>query len=293
MINMYPEYDPYFIMSGCCKERREIFDRLWAQFKPYAVSHFLSQIRTQFHQRSWEMYVGSVLLEKKLAIKAQSTGPDFIVNESIYVECVAPTKGNPSNPDSVPEEFIATKPEEVRSSLIPDDQMILRITGAVKDKVAQYGKWKHKQRVDAKKPFVIAINTNDLGHGDNKYNPMVLRALFGLRHPRINLETGEVGFSQRAEITKSNKEAVPVNFFTRKDYSCVSGVIFSHTSVVNHPQDIGADCIFVNNPFADYPADESFVDLFKHWRAYIDNNVDIVLQFPQCGCGDAQGDLVL
>ncbi len=77
----YRKYDPYFIASGCCKERREIFDKLWSNYKSYADSHFLSQIKTNFHQRSWEMYVGNVLLEKGLNIQCVAKNEGSAQNE--------------------------------------------------------------------------------------------------------------------------------------------------------------------------------------------------------------------
>jgi len=41
---------------------------------------------------------------------------------------------------------------------------------------------------------------------------------------------------------------------------------------LNHPKNIGEDCIFVNNPFADNPVKESFVNLFKNWKASKDTD---------------------
>lgn len=157
---LYPQYDSYFIASGCCKERREKFDKLWIKYKPYADRHFLNQIRTNLHQRSWEMYVGNVLLEKGLTIQSQNEGPDFVVGKNAYIECVAPTKGELAKPDSVPEMFVATMPEKIRVQDVPVDKMILRITQAIKDKALdQYKKWKSKKWFNAKIPFIVAINT--------------------------------------------------------------------------------------------------------------------------------------
>lgn len=264
----YPKYDPYFIASGCCKERRYKFDKLWEKYKPYADRHFLDQIRTNFHQRSWEMYIGNVLLEKKLTIQSQNEGPDFVIDNIAYIECVAPTKGDPDKPDSVPEMFVATKPEEIRAQDVPDDKMILRITGSIKGKALdQYEKWKNKMWFDSKMPFVISVNTGDLEHVEDPSMPNVLKALFGFQFPQINIKTGATNFSHRGKVGKSNNEPVPVNYFTNKDFSFVSGVLFSNNSVLNHPENIGEDCFFANNPFANNPVDESFVKLFKNWTA--------------------------
>ena len=65
--NMYPNCDTYFIASGCIKERREKFNNLWNQFKTlldeYKSKLFLSKIKQkgQFHENTWEMYVGCLL----------------------------------------------------------------------------------------------------------------------------------------------------------------------------------------------------------------------------------------
>lgn len=270
---MYPKYDSYFIASGCCKERREKFDKLWMKYKPYADRHFLNQIRTNFHQRSWEMYVGNVLLKNKLTIQSQNEGPDFVISEVAYVECVAPTKGDPAKPDSVPEMFVATTPEEIRVQDVPVDKMILRITQVIKDKALdQYENWKIKKWFDLKKPFVIAVNTGDLAHVEDPSMPNVLKALFGFQFMQINIKTGATNFSHRDKVDKSNNEPVPVNYFINEDFSFVSGVLFSDKSVLNHPENIGEDCLFVNNPFADNPVDESFVKLFKNWTASKEND---------------------
>lgn len=270
---LYPKYDSYFIASGCCKERREKFDKLWVKYKSYADRHFLNQIRTNFHQRSWEMYVGNVLLKNKLAIQSQNEGPDFVISETAYVECVAPTKGDPAKPDSVPEMFVATTPEEIRDQDVPVDKLILRITAVIKDKaLCQYDNWKNKKWFDSKMPFIIAVNTGDLSHVEDPSMPNVLKALFGFQFMQINIKTGATNFSHRDAVYKSNNESVPVNYFINEDCSFVSGVLFSDKSVLNHPENIGEDCLFVNNPFAKNPIDESFIKLFKNWTASKANN---------------------
>lgn len=265
---IYQKYDPYFIASGCCKKRREKFDKLWAKYQPYADMHFLSQIRINFHQRSWEMYIGNVLLENNFEIQSQNEGPDFIIDKIAYIECVAPTKGDPKKPDSVPEMFIADKPEEIRLQDVPTDEMILRITQVIKDKaLEQYEKWKSKQWFNSKMPFIIAINTGGLDHVEDPDMPNVIKALFGFRFKQINLKSGSVNYSHRDTLEKSSGVSVPVNYFINPNFSFISGVLFSDKTVLNHPDKIGSDCIFVNNPFAENFINESFVKLFRDWKA--------------------------
>jgi len=269
---MYPKYDPYFITSGCFKERKNRFDKLWEKYQPYADSHFLTQLKTNFHQRTWEMYVGNVLLEKKLKIQSQNEGPDFVIDKIAYIECVAPTKGDLTKADSVPEMFVAKTPDETSVQGVPVDKMILRITQAIKEKALdQYENWKSKNWFKAKMPFIIAVNTGDLGYAEDPSMPNVLKALFGFQFMQINIKTGVTNFSHRNSIVKSNNIPVPVNYFISTDFKFVSGVLFSDETILNHPDNIGKDCLFVNNPFADNPVDESFVKFFKNWIATKNN----------------------
>lgn len=269
---LYSKYDPYFIVSGCIKERREKFEKLWKNFKPYANKHFIAQIKTNFHQRSWEMYVGNVLLAKKLSIKSPNEGPDFIVNENTYIECITPTKGDSDKPNSVPEIFLAKTPEEIQLQDLPEDQMILRITQAVKDKALQYEKWKNKNWFQKNASFIIAVNTGDLEHLQVYFGiPLVIKALFGLQFLQIS-QKGDKSFIWRAEIKKDNGVSVPVNYFANEKYKFVSGVLFSDRIVLNHPENIGDDCIFINNPFSECPVNKKFTELFKSWSAKKDNN---------------------
>jgi len=272
---LYPQYDSYFIVSGCCKERREKFDKLWAKYKPYADRHFIQQAKISFHQRSWEMYMANVLLEKGFKISSQDEGPDFIVNDKIYLECIAPTKGDPGKPDSVPPMYVATKSSEIVAQDVPVDKMILRITQSLKDKALdQYEKWKNKQWFDEKKPFIIAINTGELEYPQVYLGiPLVIKALFGLQYLQIS-QNGEQSFSWRNKIDKG--DGVPVTYFADDDFKFVSGVVFSDKTVLNHPEIIGEDCIFINNPHANYPVSEDF-SKFKNWKA-IKNKEDITLQ---------------
>lgn len=271
---MYPNYNSYFVASGCIKKRRRKFEKLWQNFEPYADNNFLIEVKTNFHQKSWEMYLGNVLLEKKLSIRSQNEGPDFIVNNNIYIECTAPTKGDSIKPDSVPDMFVAKTPGEIREHDVPVDQMILRITQAMNDKaLCQYEKWRHKKWFKGDTPFIIAVNTADLQYVDDPNMPNAIKALFGFQFQQINLKSGITSYSHRDKIIKSNNEPVPVNYFINNNFSFVSGVLFSGETVLNHPGKIGDDCIFVNNPFASNPVNALFVQRFKHWNASKAHNV--------------------
>lgn len=150
---LYPYYDPYFIASGVIKERREKFNKLWPKYKPYADSNFINEITTNFHQRTWEMYIGNILLDNNIKIFSEDKGPEFIVKNDkdkdlLYIECVCTTKGDPKSPDSVIDPINSNNSPGALD--VPTDKMILRIRSSIKGKAEQYEKWLNKKTDDYK-----------------------------------------------------------------------------------------------------------------------------------------------
>lgn len=257
------QYDPYYIASGCIEERKEKLDVLWNIFKPYKDSHFLEQYKIQFHKRTWEMYIGCVLLENKFLIKSLDKGPDFIIADKEYIECVACSRGDLDKQDSVPEMFVARSLGEMQVQDVPVEKMILRITSVVKDKHEKYQKW---DNIDKNKPFIVAVNTAELQHPQDYLGiPLIIKALFGLQFLRIS-QSGDESFSWRKNAEKSDS-LIPVDGFTNDLYKGISGIIFSDRNVISHPDKIGEDCIFVNNPFAKNPVDLERFSFLKRWYA--------------------------
>lgn len=155
LIDQNQDHDPYYIASGCIKERRDKFDGLWENFKLLKDNNFLGQykLKGHFHQKTWEMYFGNVLSEYGFSFKCLNDGPDFVVdyansnNQNFYVECVAPTRGEERKRGtlySVPEIQYGFMQD------VPTDKMLMRITGAIVDKTKQYSTWKNKKWFDEK-----------------------------------------------------------------------------------------------------------------------------------------------
>lgn len=264
----FPQYDRYYIASWSIKERNIFFDKLWQKFKPYADSNFKKEIKTNFHQRSWEMYVGNLFLNEGLFIKSNNKGPDFIINNNIYIECIGVTKGDPKKHNSVPEMVFARNLEEICVQDIPIDKMILRITQAIKDKaIDQYERWKNKKWFNENAPFIIAINTWDLGYGQD--HSLALKALFGLGSLQIN-QKGNKNFGWREEIKKWDT-IIPVNYFTNENFNFVSGVLFSTKNILYYEENWD-DCVIINNPYARNPITKNDFLFLDQRQTEIDKN---------------------
>jgi hypothetical protein len=78
------------------------------------------------------------------------------------------------------------------------------------------------------------------------------KALFGIQHPILNLESGHVGLTKRNVIVKSNGTIEDTGLFLKEEYNIISGVIYSNQDILNvneitHPE---KSFVFVENPNA-------------------------------------------
>lgn len=264
-----PDLDGYYIASASMSYRRRIFEKLYAQFEPYADRHFLQEVKKHFHQRTWEMYIACVLLKNNIRISSSDNGPDIKVSigkKVIWIECVACSRG--TGDDAVP-------PLRYDGSLqdLPEKQMLLRMTSSLEDKFKKYREYLEKGIIRKEDVFIIALNRADLDHFDPGI-PFIFKALFGIGYLTIPInplngkKTESSPFwSTRYTVAKQNGKDVSVKFFEAQEHSGISAVIYSKDSVLNHPKEIGSECILVHNPMASNPLHESIFPFFEQYKA--------------------------
>lgn len=270
LFEKYFIYDPYYIVSSGLKERREHIDKIWEIYQPHANNHFLKEykLRDNFHSRTWEMYIGAILIANGIAFNKnpKDDWPDFSIEETLYIECVACRNANSvDKPDYVPLQKYDGKVHDV-----PRDQMLLRIASAFRDKYRLY-KSKH---VESTIPFVIAINSGIFNHAQGTVLPLIYDLLFGIdcfvaKYTRegMTLSNIEVDLKTREKLYKGEtKSPVDVNLFQTKKFSEVSAVIFSSNLIINSPKDMkdwGSDCLIIPNPNAKNPINLDEYNFFK------------------------------
>jgi len=273
IIKIFPEYDSYYIASGCIKDRKKIFDNLWQIFQPLADKHFLSDCKKHFHQRMWEMYLGVALIKNGLDISSSKSGPDFIVNKGreneIFIEATACTRG--ATEDAVPEEYFAETPEEIKVQDVPYDKMLIRITNSLDSKYKKY-----KDHVEReKKSYIVAVNRGALGYMDANI-PLIFKSLFGLGFQSYKVINGKLfnaGWKRKKVLIKESGAEIPISFYEEKEHSIVSAVIYSDISILNPPKVIGSDCILVHNHMAKDPVDQKIFVFFKQYIAKYDKEL--------------------
>lgn len=285
-----PKLDPYYIASSVIEERRSLFNMCYSLFEPYKDSNFLKEIKTNFHQRTWEMYLGYFCLTHNKQLKEIGTAEgnadiEIIAGENpIFIECTAVTHGDPSNADRVPEMHISDINNIVVRD-VPEDKILLRITQSLNEKLKQYNQRLADQRVEPDSPYIVAINTGELGHPE--HIPRILKAVFGIGY--LTLRMRENGnpipnppsfWSRRQIISKTSGVDIEMTFFEKEESKGISAVIYSNDIVLHHLTNPERGLILVHNPLASNPIPlEEFSFLTQH---YVDKKTgDIIKLEPQ------------
>ncbi len=266
LVKKYFEYDRYYIVSGCTIDRRTKFDNLYSKYYPYADTHFLTEVKKKFHQRTWEMYLGCALLDRNIIFSSKNIGPDFLIEDNgkkIWIECIACEKGAVESPDRVPD-MIYGIPQ-----IVPVDEILIRIAGALKAKKEKYDEYIKSGIVKEEDQFIIAVNAGGLGHSMD-YWPLILKCVFAVGYPTLSIpvEQGPVvqSISTVPYIFKKNGRKVPMTFFIEKENMGICAVMYSKNDVLNHPHKLGEDIILVHNPLARTPLEEGVLDSFRFYK---------------------------
>lgn len=259
-----PHLDPYYIATHTITERRKLFEECYQIYAPYKDSNFLTEIPTRFHERSWEMYLGALFLTQGKALKedrADNQADLQIVDKSnlIHVECTAVNHGIATNPDAVPRMRVVTDIHNLVVDEVPEEKILLRITQALDDKHKQYQKRLADKRVFENEPYIVAVNTGEIGHPDSL--PRILKAVFGIGYPTLRMRQNDLRvanpplfWSRREIVSKTNNIDIDMTFFEKEESAGISAVIYSNSNVLNCLMNRNAsDIILVHNPLATNP----------------------------------------
>ncbi len=277
----YQKYDPYYVTAWVLRKNREKIDKQWHWYNAsgLADSTFHKEFQIHFHERAWEIWMWDYLNNTLFSLSSYGNKwPDFILNNSIYLECIAITKGSKFNKNG---DSIWDYVPDIQFWIVQDvpiEKMLLRITSAVfekgeikysgKDKI---GWWKVKPWFKSSNPYIIAINTADLGFTleiDDLLGPF-----FGIWNQAINMRTNESSHLFRPFITKENGEKISALIFETPEYENISAVILCDKYIQESIEVIQESLILLHNPFAKNKLDESLFNNIEQWKA---NDKDIL-----------------
>lgn len=261
---------------------RALLEELWADFAPYCGDrHFLVEARRHFVSRSWEVYIGGVLLRAGFALRRPAPDePDVIVERPgsppIWLECTAPGPG--TGDDAVRDreqrgEWNATSCPGLRwweGAMLSEQALILRCTGALREKCHRWGDLGARRLDITSDPFVVAISLAGIDDADvtDPELPVIVKALLGVGevaievHVPVNDDGGsaglgtvaDVGYTERPTVSKVQGATVSAQPFLDGSARSVSAVLFTTTGIWNiDPPFLGADLTLVHNPQAAAP----------------------------------------
>ncbi len=274
--------DPAFInLRGATNESqlaaKNFAERLWDIFRPHADDHFLTEVRTDFNSRFWEMYLTCALLERAQErgydVTCPKPGPDVRLEyrgRRIWVEAIAATNGMPGNPD--------TLMEPAPDCIIPEEKIVLRYTSAILEKYRKYNRYIETGIVHRGDAYIIAINKSSLAFRWARAEvdlPRFLKAVYPIGQLEFVIDLHEPRNARmqnrtRFAIRKANNQEVPVQTFIDASWSGLSAVICSDADASLSRMPLGADFEIAYNPLAENPVPEGLNPAGREWFSKFD-----------------------
>lgn len=302
----YFQYDPAYICQAVGGSRQKVkkwMEDLWVQYEPYADSHFLTDFKHQFAQRSWELYLGVAFLNRGFKIGNNSgVGADFDIQDQAgkriaWIEAIAVRPGD--GIDKVPDLIYNTV------SSVPVDEMLLRVASALDTKFKKYSEDLKKGLMMKNEPYVIALNRSVLGHVEIPPS-LIIKAVFGVGDMTLSFPVPVVGeaptekeptrgWSFLGSVPKKNGQGIPMNFFENPEHSHISAVIYSIDHIINSPREpecIGENFIIVHNPLATNPLTSDVLPFGDEYRVVGDSITKTRDRKVNCPKPDAFADLM-
>lgn len=237
-------------------------ESLWGRYVNHADREFLVEIARQFHPRFWEMYLTCSLMDLGFqVVPYRGGGPDVKLDfgsKCVWIEAVAPGPG-----------IGADKVEEIEHSVeffrVPEEQIVLRFQSAIGEKARKARKYLEDKTISPTEPFVIAINGYDIPHARSDDEiPYAIQAVLPIGLPSItfDIKSGDpthYGYENRRFIEKKSGSPVSTTSFYDREYSVVSGLLYSNVGAYNLLE-AGRDFVFLHNPLADNPLPLGWID---------------------------------
>lgn len=279
--NEHPTYKR--IRDGLCHpeagpKMKTNIEEMWSSYKSIAPTSFREKAQRAFFQRWWEMFIGIFLMESgfKITVARNDAGPDFrfiFQGATFVVEATAPQVSAPQinggqNNDS-------SGNAVVHSRQIPDDlnEPILKMTGALRDKMEQRNKWIADNVIAKNDVFIVALSPmgiktppwNLLGDLDVTC-PFPLMFLSGagvlkLVYDLTEKKIADRHLSPRNDIEKRPGVNVGVSIFDDPAYPALSAVMYSVADPYYNKQKVQ---VFLN-PNASTPLPQGVFSNAETW----------------------------
>ena len=165
---------------------------------------------------------------KQPSPKAGRRGPDAKVVEDgkiIWLEAYAATHGTGAN--AVPRYDIPSD-GTVRVQRVPDDEMVLRDTAAMKEKIAKYERYAGGNPVGNGDVCAIAISAGGLDHRYTEMlYPRILHALFPIGNYAVTIDVKTMQTTREGHQYRERVGPVETSFFATPRHALISTVAYA------------------------------------------------------------------
>jgi hypothetical protein len=245
-----------------CAGDREYLDRAWQFFRSLADTHFHDQAqrRGHFESRMWELRLAWTFNQLGFTISTvRPTGPDLKLTTAegdlVHVEAVAP---QPT------QELLENERQSILDSApIPEDAMILRATGVIKEKRESYRRHRGAGVIAPQDPYIVAISGANISQATmNDEIPWILKPLFGIGECYMSLDffgRDDPTFGWQHVPIRATRQGSPIHagLFADENANEVSAILFSPRCIECRPESFGKPCgddfVLVHNPYAKNP----------------------------------------
>ena len=124
-----------------------------------------------------------------------------------------------------------------------------------------------KGTISSSDAYIIAINSCKIEQAIMEADmPRILKAVLPIGYQQVTIsKTPGIEphwhYQYRDKICRASNSRVNTDFFFNDDYSGLSGVLYSRTSLFNRPPRMGNNFLFIHNPLARNPIPYGFFKL--------------------------------
>lgn len=269
--------------------RRQL-EGLWASYRDLATSHWYAEFPRHTQSRFWEMYLAVSLRGAGLSLaQLPDHSPDARITLSdgrkCWFEAVAVGAGDLSNADHV-SDFSARQGGPIVAEKVPEEQILLRLTGGIRAKRIQRAKQLRQRIINWRDPYVIAINSGAIPRAwFSSQFPWIIKAVYPIGYQFMTFdartkEIADTGWTSRLDISRANGQKVATRLFASPRGAGISAIVYSSTHLGQLCTDgkiiCGDDLVVVHNPFARNPLPSGFLGRGEEWRARLERDEFIV-----------------
>ncbi len=253
------------------KNARELTERLWRLYRPYADPHFRTEIQSAFDERFWEMYLTCALLDLGLPVSCPKPGPDVQLSldeTTVWIEAICPTRGSEENPDRVPD-YNFGAPVATR---VPDAEVIMRLRHAIETKVRAFNRYAERGIISNDSAHVVAINGCQIPHARLERDiPRIIRSVLPIGNMQVTFDRDpsvptETSYQYRRTVERMKGAEIETDVFLQDRYRSLSAVLYSSVDACNPTRRLGDDFILIHNPRAVVPLPDMTIRRGREYR---------------------------